>query len=67
MSNADRVQRNLVALGDVNVIPVMIGNRKLYRVRLGPINDEKVAQLALQKVVNLGHPEASIVKELPSF
>lgn len=67
ISNADRVQKNLVALGDVSVTPVIIGDRKLYRVRLGPIADEKIAQIALQKVVNLGHPGAAIVKELPSL
>jgi rare lipoprotein A len=67
ITNADRVQKNLVALGDVSVIPVIIGDRKLYRVRLGPIEDEKIAQMALQKVVNLGHPGAAIVKELPSL
>ncbi len=67
VSNAYRIEKKLMPLGDVIVAPVQIGDKKLYRVRLGPIPNEKVAKIALQKVVNLGHPDAMIVKELPSI
>jgi len=66
MSNAYRLEKKLMPLGDVFVMPVVIGDKKLYRVRLGPIDNEKIAKIALQKVVNLGHPDAMIVRELPS-
>jgi rare lipoprotein A len=66
VANAYRIEKKLMPLGDVLVVPVIIGDRTLYRVRLGPIPNEKIANIALQKVVNLGHPDAMIVKQLPS-
>ena len=67
VANAYRIEKRLMPLGDVIVAPVSVAGRQLYRVRLGPIPSEKVAKLALQKVVDLGHPDAMIVKELPSI
>lgn len=66
IDNAYRLEKKLMPLGDVFVMPVVIDDRKLYRVRLGPIGNEKIAKIALQKVVNLGHPDAMIVRDFPS-
>lgn len=62
-ANAQRVQKNLAAIGDVNIIPVQINGKNLYKVKLGPIMDKKIADLSLQKVIVLGHPDAILVKE----
>lgn len=59
--NADRVEKKLRALGDVDISGIQHGSKTLYRVRLGPINDMEIAKLALKKVIKLGHADAMLV------
>ncbi len=63
MENATRVQKKLAAIGTVNIVPVKINDKLLYKVKIGPILDKKIATLALKKTINLGHPDAITVSE----
>lgn len=63
-ANAERVEKNLAAIGDVNIVPIQINGKSLYKVKLGPIMDKKIADLSLKKVITLGHPDAMLVKEI---
>lgn len=62
-SNASRVEDTLSPLGQVMVNPITAGNRTLYQVRLGPIDDKDIATLALKKVIRLGHSDAMLVSD----
>jgi rare lipoprotein A len=59
--NAERASKSMRALGDVAIKPVKIGDKTMYRVRLGPILDPQIAKLSLEKVIKLGHPDAKII------
>ncbi len=61
--NAKRVEKKLAPIGTVNVIPVKINGKMLYKVKVGPILEKPIADLALKKVITLGHPDAIILKE----
>lgn len=64
--NAERVQKALSSVGDVEVVPFKANGKDLYRVKVGPILDKKVAELSLKKVITLGHPDAMLVREASS-
>lgn len=59
--NADRTEHALHALGDVSIERLIIKNRTLYRVKLGPIRDSDIAKLALNKVIKMGHADAMLI------
>lgn len=59
--NADRAEKILKVIGKVSINTIDIGSRTLYRVRLGPMEDEQIANVALKKVISMGHPDAIIV------
>ena len=65
--NAERAEKKLAPLGMVNIVPFKVNGRLLYKVKVGPLLDKKVAQLALKKVITLGHPDAMLVKEVASI
>ncbi|MDH3582295.1 MAG: septal ring lytic transglycosylase RlpA family protein [Hyphomicrobiales bacterium] len=60
--NADSVRRQLTSLGQVQVFPAEIAGTTWYRVRLGPFQETRAADEALQKVVASGAGGARIVQ-----
>ncbi|MDH5188101.1 MAG: septal ring lytic transglycosylase RlpA family protein [Rhodospirillaceae bacterium] len=63
LGNAERVLGNLEKLGNVTISPVQSGGRELFRVRLGPISGVEDADLLLEKVGEIGYPNARTVVE----
>lgn len=60
--NANRLRARLTTLGHpVDVSQVYVTNQPFFRVRLGPLGSVEDADLALERVVSLGYPEAQIV------
>jgi len=60
--NANRLRARLTSLGHpVNVSQVYVTNQPFFRVRLGPMTNVDDADLALERVVALGYPEARII------
>ncbi|MEN8197112.1 MAG: SPOR domain-containing protein, partial [Pseudomonadota bacterium] len=45
----------------VNVSQVYVTNQPFFRVRLGPLRTVEDADMALERVVALGYPEARII------
>ena len=61
--NADRVKDRLSTIGNVTVTPFPMGDRELYRVRLGPIQNVNDADGLLAQVVQAGYSTARTVIE----
>jgi len=61
--NANRQLRQLMKLGPTKIVPVIIGNQRFYRVRVGPIGSLAEADRILGQVVNAGNEQARIVVE----
>ena len=60
--NANRLRARLTGLGHpVNVSQIYVTNQPFFRVRLGPLTNVEDADIALERVVALGYPEARIV------
>lgn len=59
--NANRLAARLFAFGDVRVQSAIIGEREFFRVRLGPFPAVEEADLALERLISSGFPEARIV------
>ncbi len=62
MSNAHRLEQELKEFGNSFVLPVTVNNRQLFRVRLGPLADNEVAQAVLGRVKSYGYDDAAIVR-----
>jgi len=62
-ANADKTQEALKVLGNVVIKEIQVDNSPMYRVRLGPIEDNDMAQIALKKVISMGHPDAIIIND----
>ena len=63
-TNANRLRARLTVLGHpVNVSQVYVTNQPFFRVRLGPLHTVEDADMALERVVALGYPEARIIVE----
>ncbi|MDH5772751.1 MAG: septal ring lytic transglycosylase RlpA family protein [Rhodospirillaceae bacterium] len=63
LNNAERVLANLEKLGNATISPIQSGGRELFRVRLGPISEVSEADALLEKVGNIGYPNARTVVE----
>jgi len=63
LNNAERVLANLEKLGNATISPIQSGGRELFRVRLGPISEVSEADDLLEKVGNIGYPNARTVVE----
>ncbi len=63
LTNAERVLGNLENLGNVGISPVQASGRELFRVRLGPISGVDEADILLQRVSDIGYPNARTVVE----
>jgi rare lipoprotein A len=61
VANANRLRTRLAALGRAQVVPATVGNKRFYRVRVGPIASLDDADSLLARVVAAGHPEARII------
>lgn len=60
--NANRLRARLTTLGHpVNVSQIYVTNQPFFRVRLGPLQTVEDADMALERVVSLGYPEARII------
>ncbi len=61
--NAYDFAERLNSVGTAGVKAVQVNGRTWYRVRVGPVSDHSSANSLLQKVVNLGHGDARIVRD----
>jgi rare lipoprotein A len=59
--NANRMRVRLQGLGPTQVTQVNLGDRPLFRVRVGPIQNVDEADKLLDRVVKAGYPEARII------
>lgn len=59
--NANRLAARLFAFGDVQVQSAIVGEREFFRVRLGPFAAVEEADIALERLIDSGFPEARIV------
>ena len=62
VSNAHRLEQELKEFGNSFVLPVTVNNKQLYRVRLGPLADDEVAQALLGRIREYGYDNAQIVR-----
>ena len=61
-SRADRVKRQMAALGDVLLEPVFVRGEALLRLRVGPETDPASARRLLARVQAAGHPQAFLTE-----
>jgi len=59
--NANRVRARLAGVGKVEISSVLINNRDLYRVRVGPLASVQDADAILEQVVGAGYNDARII------
>ncbi len=59
--NAHRAQAMLASIGPVDISQVLIENRDLYRVRVGPIGNVDQADAVLEQVIGAGYNDARII------
>jgi len=59
--NATSVSTRLQQIGQTNVTSVALGDRELYRVRVGPLASVEEADVKLDAVVKAGYPEARLI------
>jgi rare lipoprotein A len=59
--NAMRAKSGLSGIGPVELRRIEIGDRAFYRVRVGPLRDQRAARAKLAQVVSAGHGDARIV------
>lgn len=60
-TNANRASAILSSVGTVNITPVLINGRDLFRVRLGPLASVEEADALLEQVVATGYVDARII------
>jgi rare lipoprotein A len=61
-ANAHRLEQQLREFGNVFVMTTMVNGQQLYRVRLGPLQDNTGAEDLLQQVRDYGYDDAQIVR-----
>lgn len=59
--NASRLSASLASIAPAQVVPVSSGGRTLYKVRLGPLQNVREADMVLNRVTSSGHSDALIV------
>jgi rare lipoprotein A len=60
-NNAERARNDVANTGPVQVVPLEGQSGTVYRVRVGPLEDETQARDALQSVVVAGHTDARLI------
>jgi rare lipoprotein A len=61
--NANKVRARLSQLGQVELSQILINGRDLYRVRVGPVENIKSADLMLALLSEAGYPKSRIIVE----
>lgn len=61
IANAERVRAELGSVWPVQVIDLTGSKGTIYRVRLGPIDNDDDAKTALEQAVAMGHPDARLI------
>ncbi len=61
-ANAHRLEQQLREFGNVFIVTVNISGKQLYRVRLGPLQDDTGAEGLLGQVKSYGYEDAQIVR-----
>ncbi len=56
-----RTQSSLATVGQTHVVETQVGDRRFYRVRVGPIRNVRDGDRLLDRVVARGYPNAQIV------
>jgi rare lipoprotein A len=59
--NAERARTELSDAGPVEIVPIDDAAGTLYRVRIGPLGNERAAENALQRAIETGHSDARMV------
>jgi rare lipoprotein A len=59
-ANADRAVEALAFFDGVHKTHLSVGGKSLYRVRVGPLSREEIAQTAMDRVIALGYFDAMI-------
>ncbi len=59
--NARLLEARITPVGPTQVTEVMIDERLFFRVRLGPFDDLGQADAALERLIELGHPQARLI------
>lgn len=59
--NASKLRSKLGRLAHASVAPVQVGAQRFYRVRLGPLNNVRAADIMLARLISSGHDKAKIV------
>ena len=62
-AKARKLEQQLGELGPVHIVPTTVNNKKLYRVRLGPLADNTTATALLGKVKAFGYNDAKVIRE----
>lgn len=65
ISNAQRLEQQLkeLGIGSVLVLPVPAGEKQIFRVRMGPLVDQAMAETLLTRVKSYGYDDAQIVRD----
>ena len=58
---ADRMRQTLSPIGPTRVVEAIVGNRRFYRVRVGPLASVTDGDRILDRVVATGYPDARLV------
>ncbi len=61
-ANAHRLEQQLKEFGNVFVVTINLNGKQLYRVRLGPLQDDTGAEALLGQVKSYGYEDAQIVR-----
>ena len=62
-ANAEKLQRDLSGIAPVQIDPINVRGKTLYRVKLGPIASVQKADEVLERVIALGSTGARVVKK----
>ena len=60
-NNARLLEAQIASVGPIQVTEVMVDERLFFRVRLGPYDDLGQADAALERLIELGHPQARLI------
>ncbi len=65
IANAHRLEQQLkdLGIGSVLILPVTAGTKHIFRVRLGPLVDQTMAETLLTRVKSYGYDDAQIVRD----
>lgn len=65
IANAHRLEQQLkeLGIGSVLVLPVTSGDKQIFRVRMGPLVDQAMAEALLTRVKSYGYDDAQIVRD----